>query len=688
MISRKSLYVFVALLAYSMTAGVASVSVSGIETRKQDVPLLVLESSSSIVKNFGSNSALARAPQNPESLYTLDSTLGEISIYNRGNRMLKKRLPFASGVESFTVDSQGNMYLVKRNAEIQVIDSDGNYRDSFLFPHANSLGVLTNGNVVIATPFAGKLLHIYSRKGRLINSFGDVKNFDFSNPRQNDFLNSGKVVVGREDEIYFISKYAPVPYVLKFSANGLLISEFIVSGNAIDFQLEKAKDFLQKKRIDQVGGFTVVTSAAIHPMTGHLWIAMNGLSTTGNIYEYGKAGTKIREYAFIVKPPLKELFNVTHLKDIALSASSVSILTWGGTYDFLLTDIIASGLTSEVSLKKEKEKSSRYLNLKYLFGEKSLPFFHFSSFANPLIQQGARCGQPQNYSCDADCASASTPTSVDCDNEVSTRIRVDDVITSSDCNRKPIYATPGSTSPGGCKITAQICNKGTGNTGSLTFEVNCNAVPTPIPTPDPEPEPTPTPSGEIGGGCELGYCSPIVIDVSGNGFNLTNATRGVRFDLDNDSVTEQLSWTSVNSDDAWLALDRNGNGTIDSGRELFGNFTPQQEPPPGEERHGFRALAKFDKPQQGGNSDGWIDARDAIFSSLRLWQDQNHNGISEPGELHTLSSKGITRLDLDYQESKRVDAHGNQFKYRAKVRDEQGAQVGRWAWDVFLVAAQ
>lgn len=94
-----------------------------------------------------------------------------------------------------------------------------------------------------------------------------------------------------------------------------------------------------------------------------------------------------------------------------------------------------------------------------------------------------------------------------------------------------------------------------------------------------------------------------------------------------------MPWTSQNSTNGWLALDRNGNGVIDSAKELFGNITDQ---PLSSDPNGFAALAVFDTAPEGSNGDGFIDAKDTIWAKPRVWIDRNHDGISQKNELYTL----------------------------------------------------
>lgn len=181
-----------------------------------------------------------------------------------------------------------------------------------------------------------------------------------------------------------------------------------------------------------------------------------------------------------------------------------------------------------------------------------------------------------------------------------------------------------------------------------------------------------------------GWCArndPIIISLAEGRYQLTDRAGGVEFDLGGNGLAEQVAWTDPAGDDAFLVLDRNDNGTIDGGEELFGDVTAQHA---SSSPNGFRALAVFDDVLSGGNEDGRISAEDEIFDRLQLWRDENHNAYSEASELETLTAAGLDSIELDFETSQRVDRYGNEFRYRASSHWANGAR--RPIWNVFLVA--
>lgn len=183
--------------------------------------------------------------------------------------------------------------------------------------------------------------------------------------------------------------------------------------------------------------------------------------------------------------------------------------------------------------------------------------------------------------------------------------------------------------------------------------------------------------------CSPDCGSPIVIDLDCGGFSFTDAQNGVLFDIDGDRAKEKISWLDPSGGEVFLALDRNGNGFIDDGRELFGNWTAQ---PATSEPNGFKALAVFDSPDEGGNADGILSGEDRVFGELLLWKYSNHDGVSQSDELSSLLTSRVRGIDLTYVESNRRDRNGNYLRWAGKVYFETQRRMA--AVDVIFLMAE
>jgi hypothetical protein len=223
-----------------------------------------------------------------------------------------------------------------------------------------------------------------------------------------------------------------------------------------------------------------------------------------------------------------------------------------------------------------------------------------------------------------------------------------------------------------------------GASNRLTSGMYC-APPKPPPPPPPPPPDPPADTGPGGGcmtNCETGTENalgagggdPILFKLGSGPWKLSGLNDPVLFDINNTGHLDTVGWTAADSEIAFLAIDRNGNGRIDDGGELFGNgtlLTSGSRAP-----NGFEALAEFDA-----NGDGVIDQKDPVWSRLLLWTDRSHDGVSQAGELQPIATSPVTSIDLDHHWTGRRDPSGNAFCFESHLKQGHRTQA---FYDVFF----
>ena len=140
--------------------------------------------------------------------------------------------------------------------------------------------------------------------------------------------------------------------------------------------------------------------------------------------------------------------------------------------------------------------------------------------------------------------------------------------------------------------------------------------------------------------------------------HLTQLNPALNFDHNSNDFKEATGW--ISNDDAFLTYDKNGNGIIDDGSDMFGETNAA---------NGFEALKKFDD-----NKDGKIDENDVIWQKLSLWRDINSDAKTDEGELISIKDTDIKSIDLNYSNT-HIASNGNTIEQVSKVEFKDGSST-------------
>lgn len=294
---------------------------------KRDKPVVVLQQSNIVFEHsgLGVTNGIYAVPPDYHTLYMFNTSGQGADIYREEpdtstSRVTNTSKLATSGVRGYTAYQDAD-------SEVVILDSTGKQVAKFSTYPVYSLHILGNGNLVVASPVGKNFLHIYDLAGRLIKSFGSLNAYTLPevDGAERQFLHQGKLLVDAADNIYYVFQFIPV--IEKYSPAGKLLVERQVQGEAIEMQQELAQRFLSNKAPGPVGGIEVINSATLDPLTNHLWICMNGSSSTGVVYEYSERVDKLQEYALEVDSWPAAMHRITAAKDIAITMSNLYVLT-------------------------------------------------------------------------------------------------------------------------------------------------------------------------------------------------------------------------------------------------------------------------------------------------------------------------------------------------------------------------
>jgi hypothetical protein len=211
---------------------------------------------------------LTRSVTPPSALWISDYSGSSMrQILGGGSEATDLRSP-----KDFTVDRDGNAIVV--DGLIKIFSSDGKLLSSFPFDRPNSVGVLSDGRILVSGFPKDNLMSVFDRQGRLLGGIGIPAEID-EERFLNAVLNMGTIVVDRADNIYYVFRYMLTPMVRRFKSDGTLTAEWHLDAGEVPEQILAAAKvkYQENKKSGNYGGVQVLTAAAFDEDSKTLWVA-------------------------------------------------------------------------------------------------------------------------------------------------------------------------------------------------------------------------------------------------------------------------------------------------------------------------------------------------------------------------------------------------------------------------------